>query len=338
MSPDNFLAVLQGNKGHGGTGRTLTSTEKDDVFVYFADHGGVGSLAFPGLIPLLPQMRLLSAHKIIDALKTAHSKKLFNRLVFYTEACESGSIFDGLLPNDLSIYAVTAANAKESSWGWYCEKSSGGNKVMGKTMGVCLGDMFSVKWMEDSDASNRATETLSQQFAKVKSRVTKSHVSHFGDLSIASEPLQDYQGKDNKTSPLPVLEDASVPQIGGISSRDAELKMLEWRVAEARAGNPEYNITEATEQLRAEQASRSRADQVFGRLWTTFHHGEALSTVEYKPPRDFACLDAFNTAVDELLGGYTDYSLKYSKVGCNLCESGIPADAIISALRQAAAN
>ena len=44
----------------------------------------------------------------------------FADLVFYVEACESGSIFDGLLDDDLEIYAVTAANAYESSWGTYC--------------------------------------------------------------------------------------------------------------------------------------------------------------------------------------------------------------------------
>ena len=40
--------------------------------------------------------------------------------VVLVQACESGSMFEGLLPTDLDIYATTAANAKESSWGTYC--------------------------------------------------------------------------------------------------------------------------------------------------------------------------------------------------------------------------
>lgn len=44
----------------------------------------------------------------------------FADLVFYVEACESGSIFEGLLSDDLNIYATTASNAQESSWGTYC--------------------------------------------------------------------------------------------------------------------------------------------------------------------------------------------------------------------------
>ena len=34
-----FAKVLKGEKINRGTGKTLASTEKDHVFVYFADHG-----------------------------------------------------------------------------------------------------------------------------------------------------------------------------------------------------------------------------------------------------------------------------------------------------------
>jgi len=37
--------------------------------------------------------------------------------VIYVEACESGSIFEGLMPQDLNIYVTTAANPVENSWG-----------------------------------------------------------------------------------------------------------------------------------------------------------------------------------------------------------------------------
>merc|ERR1712100_140182 len=118
--------------------------------------------------------------------------------------------------------------------------------------------MFSIKWMEDSDFSNRAVETLSGQYQRVKSRVTKSHVSQFGDQSFASEPLEDYQGKKSNASiPLSPYqeEEESETLHGGVSSRDAELKMLEWQLAEAEAGNPLYNLTVAREELQAELAS-----------------------------------------------------------------------------------
>ena len=33
------------------------------------------------------------------------------------EACNSGSMFEGLLPEDINVYATTAANPTEPSWG-----------------------------------------------------------------------------------------------------------------------------------------------------------------------------------------------------------------------------
>lgn len=45
---------------------------------------------------------------------------MYKQLVFYMEACESGSMFEGHIPNNIDIYVTTAANAHESSWGAYC--------------------------------------------------------------------------------------------------------------------------------------------------------------------------------------------------------------------------
>ena len=66
--------------------------------------------------------------------------------VFYLEACESGSIFEGLLPNDINVYATTASNADESSWGTYCP---GEHPSPPPEYDTCLGDLYSIAWMED---------------------------------------------------------------------------------------------------------------------------------------------------------------------------------------------
>lgn len=47
------------------------------------------------------------------------SNKKFAKLTFYLETCESGSMFVDL-PKNLNIYALSAANPTESSWGTYC--------------------------------------------------------------------------------------------------------------------------------------------------------------------------------------------------------------------------
>lgn len=62
------------------------------------------------------------------------------------EACESGSMFKGLLPKDLNIYVVTASSATENSYATYCPDD---DIPAPPEYTTCLGDLFSVAWMED---------------------------------------------------------------------------------------------------------------------------------------------------------------------------------------------
>ena len=80
-------------------------------------------------------------------------------MVVYIEACESGSMFDGLLEKELEVYGVTASNPFESSYGTYCFPDDMVNDVH---VGSCLGDLFSVNWMEDSDKKDLLMETLDE--------------------------------------------------------------------------------------------------------------------------------------------------------------------------------
>lgn len=60
------------------------------------------------------------AQDLMDTLRHMWFNDMYKELVFYMEACESGSMFEGLLPSDVNIYATTAANSEESSYGTYC--------------------------------------------------------------------------------------------------------------------------------------------------------------------------------------------------------------------------
>ena len=102
---------------------------------------------------------------------------MFSKLVFYMEACESGSMFENLLPTDINVFATTAANAQESSWGTYCPPD---DKVNGKELNSCLGDLYSVNWMEDADTATGLARTLEGQYNFVKKETNKSHVMQYG--------------------------------------------------------------------------------------------------------------------------------------------------------------
>ncbi|KDO80013.1 hypothetical protein CISIN_1g011066mg [Citrus sinensis] len=141
VTVENFFAVILGNKTAltGGSGKVVDSGPNDHIFIFYSDHGGPGVLG-------MPTSRYIYADELIDVLKKKHASGNYKSLVFYLEACESGSIFEGLLPEGLNIYATTASNAEESSWGTYCPGEIPGPPPEYST---CLGDLYSIAWMED---------------------------------------------------------------------------------------------------------------------------------------------------------------------------------------------
>lgn len=70
---------------------------------------------------------------------------MYKELVLYMEACYSGSMFEGILPEEWNIYVMTAANPHEPSRATYCHPYDYVGDIHMKT---CLGDVFSVNWME----------------------------------------------------------------------------------------------------------------------------------------------------------------------------------------------
>ena len=151
----NFAPFSCPGDADAAGGRVLGSTAGGNVFVYYADHGAKGLVAMPA------NEKPVTAKDLQGALETMRSRDMYDRLVVYVEACESGSMFTGdLLANDTKVYATTAASGMESSWGCYCGTES---KVDGKSLSTCLGDLYSVSWMENSDLDAPA-ETLAKQY------------------------------------------------------------------------------------------------------------------------------------------------------------------------------
>ena len=121
VTPENFLAILKGDKTKvkGGNGKVLKSTADSKVFINFADHGAPGLIAFPN--------EYLYANDLNSTITFMHQNKMYKEMVLYIEACESGSMFDGILSVEINS---------------------------------CLGDLFSVNWMEDAEKYDPSKETL----------------------------------------------------------------------------------------------------------------------------------------------------------------------------------
>lgn len=205
VTPENFIAVLTGT----ASGKKLTSTSDDNVFVYFADHGAPGLIAFPS------GQGELHKDDLQSTLDTMHSKNMYKKLTMYLETCESGSMFEGMTTP--GVYALSAANPTESSWGEYCGSDA---MIDGQSIGSCLGDLFSIAWMEDSDAVDATSETLDAQFMSVHTRTSKSEVMQWGDLSFKTDMVSDFIGTTGS--------DASVvtatPAKNAWSARQIDLK------------------------------------------------------------------------------------------------------------------
>jgi len=170
----NFFDVLAG-RSTSTDGKTLKSGPNDNVFIFYSDHGA------PGLSGFCDET--LKATDLNKAIKDMHAAKMYKQMVIYWESCESGSMFNRLLPKDINVFATTAANPSESSYACYPDH------------GVFLGDVFSVRWMEDSDKEgDLSKETIKTQVNKVKKETTTSHVSFYGDQTMEGLKLNDFMG------------------------------------------------------------------------------------------------------------------------------------------------
>lgn len=212
-----FLKVLSGDADGvenliGRKGKVIESGPDDTIFVFFADHGAAGLIAFPG------DEKPLYAHRFSRTLKSMHDNNRYKKMAIYIEACESGSMFhNGLLPKDINIFATTAANSSESSYAFYYDEKRD----------TYLGDLYSISWMEDSDKENLDVETLHKQYELVKTRTTLSHVCEWGDLSLSGNDVGVFQGNAKTFS---LNNDTQKPAtFDAVKAGDAQLEILKMK-------------------------------------------------------------------------------------------------------------
>ena len=291
VTAENVIKVLLGDESAGG--KVLKSTKDDNVFLFFSDHGGFHNIA-------LPVGGYLYSDDLLKTIQTMHDKQMYKKFVLYVEACVSGSMFNDL-PEDLNVVAITAANDHESSWGWYCNSEA---VVKDKTLVTCLGDEFSVAWMEHVDNGNRK-ETLNDQFKFVEQQVTKSHVSRFGDLSFKDDSIGEFIGYS--TSAEKYIE----PRYSFMKWNSRDNKLMFIRAMIDHTSDEEQMKWKAAEQ--EEMKQRSAIEKYFASLTKKPRYYLVMDTVD-----DFACYKrAINQFVEKF--GMSEYALKFYQVFANLC-------------------
>ncbi|PAN17745.1 hypothetical protein PAHAL_3G153500 [Panicum hallii] len=338
----NFLAALLGNRSAvaGGSGKVVASGPDDHVFVFYSDHGGPGVLG-------MPSDDYLYAKDLVRALKQKHAAGGFKSLVFYLEACESGSIFEGLLSKDIGVYATTAANAEESSWGTYCP---GDNPGPPPEFDTCLGDLYSVAWMEDSDVHNLRTESLKQQYEVVKDRTSAhgtyslgSHVMQYGDQRLGAQSLFQFIGTNPANDNATFGRDNSLRRYSGaVNQRDADLVYFWQKYKKSAEGTPQK--AEARKRLLEVMSRRSRVDssmELIGALLFGSDEGSrvlgAVRPAGQPLADDWDCLKAMVRAYEAQCGPLAQYGMKHMRSFANICNAGVGEDAMAKVASQACA-
>ncbi|XP_022872058.1 vacuolar-processing enzyme-like [Olea europaea var. sylvestris] len=342
ITVNNFFAVILGNRTAltGGSRKVVDSGPNDHIFIYYADHGGPGVLG-------MPTNPYLYANDLVDVLKKKHASGTYKSLVFYLEACESGSIFEGLLPEGLNIYATTASNAEESSWGTYCPGDNPGPPPEYET---CLGDLYSVAWMEDSEIHNLQKETLRQQYQLVRRRTANqnsyygSHVMQYGDLKLSVENLFLYMGT-NPANDNHSFVDNNALQLSSkaVNQRDADLLHFWNKFLKAPEGS--VRKFEAQKQLANAMAHRTHIDssiKLVGKLLFGIEKGpEVLKNIRPTGQPlvdDWDCLKSLVRSFETHCGSLSQYGMKHMRSIANICNAGIKQEQMAEASAQACAS
>uniref|UniRef100_A0A3Q7HN40 Legumain prodomain domain-containing protein n=1 Tax=Solanum lycopersicum TaxID=4081 RepID=A0A3Q7HN40_SOLLC len=362
----NFYNVILANKSGivGGTGKVLNSGPNDHIFIYYTDHGGPGIVA-------MPSGELVYANDLVNVLKKKHASGTYDRLVFYLEACESGSMFDGLLPEGLDIYVMTASEPNEDSWATYCGEGTPEEPCLVQCsppefQGVCLGDLYSISWMEDSDIQDRTADSVQGQYSRWKIRfmffilrpkvanrtaanITHgsygSHVTEYGDIVVSFDSLAAYMGENFKNHSHDSVDakSFSTSSSRNVDQHSTELFYLFAKHRKAPEGSNEKY--EALVKLNEVKSQRSQVD------YNVKHLGELLFDVEkgnevlnsVRPARqplvdNWDCLKSYVKIFEAHCGRLTTYGRRHVRGIANICNAGITNEKMVAMSAQACSS
>ncbi|XP_075217789.1 legumain-like [Lycorma delicatula] len=118
---------------------------------------------------------------------------------------------------EVEILASTAAATDELAWACYCDYKNY----------PCLGDLYSINWMEHLDSKIPETENLYDQYQKIRTLTKASHVNLYGDLITGASYTKDFFGPKNETfddSKNTNLE--SIKKGSGVPSHEVALQWI----------------------------------------------------------------------------------------------------------------
>ncbi|UIZ28216.1 hypothetical protein KXD40_004493 [Peronospora effusa] len=335
VTPETFVNVLSGNSSGAFNKKVLNSTADDRVFVNFIDHGSRGNVYFPHMKPL-------SASRLKQTMQRMYDRKMYKELVLYMEACESGSMFSDSFLKTINAFVTTAANGFESSWATYCPPM---DEVNGERINSCLGDLYSVNWMEDSDLTDLSDESLKMQFHRVKNATPKSHVKAFGSSKLRNEIVGNYLSTyDKDSNDESYSDDTDTLSTSGtnaaafdsaVDARDVDLVVKFYRYLRASPGQDRRKFGN---NVIAAIQTREAVDEVFETIHALYEQQDGVPLLRVTESKNSECYEDITrsfTTFCSFTGGINSYSLKYAGTLMDLCESKLTQSAAVSMVRDA---
>ena len=278
--------------------KVLKTTKDDHLFLYYIDHGGDNIVA-------MPEGNYLTATELVQTIVTMHEEGKYGKLVYYLEACESGSMWQ-TLPSDINAYALSSTYPDESSWGTYCPPAD--DIVDGKHIGSCLGEVWSCFWLEQDDVADLNTLTLQKQFDDAKDFTTTSHPLQFGDLEIAKEFVGDYISEIAGRRRFLRSQNRRVEQW---DSRLNDLLFWKNRALDANDKEAYAKYMELAER-------NLNVDRYFKQLVKKVMKNEDTLLNLHFAEKNWPCYNAVLEKYQKTYG-FNDYSLKYARTLANMC-------------------
>jgi len=297
VTAENLIGVLTGDKKIDGP--VLESTENDDVFFFYNDHGTRGLLCIPH-----GNGAHLTAQKLLDTISLMKKKKMFRKLFIVVEACYSGSVgkvFEGI--EDVAV--VTAANSMQSSY------SHGYDE-----------DIETFRTNEFTNNLHRYVlhhpeSSIAGLFNYTKTFTYGSDVFYFGDRKMKAEKLSQFLGE---AEPLNLnFENAEVYESEStLSAMETEIMYLKERAARAKDLAAKKELMAKIHQ---EKVRRHLSKDVMSQIAAPFSgHNVKEASLQFPENPKWTCYEKTVEAFRQKCGDFGEFELKRVSMFAKLCE------------------
>ena len=228
------------------------------------------------------------------------------------------------LPNNTNIYALSASSPTESSWGCYCSPD---DVVNGQHIKSCLGDLFSVNYLEDTDKGD-FDQTLDHQFETIRKLTTRSKVMQWGDMGFKDERIGDFlsakPGNNNNHMRF-------IRPIRRVGTKKASESVMNSRTMQLQSLSAIYALEHSAETMTKmveEITSMAKYESIFRKF-----NEKVRVSGEYDPKKiNFECLKTSIDHFEAKCETFSDFGLGFIKYFAHACET-VQTDVILEAIK-----